>query len=139
MNYNYFVGVDISKATLDFAVHNGKELIISMQTSNDLCGIRDFMKQMKARLPKLKLDDTLFCMEHTGIYNEHLLNFLFNKRANVCLEVATHIKMSSGLQRGKNDKVDAIRIAQYAYRNRDELKLWQPKREVVQQLKTLSG
>jgi transposase len=139
MSYKYFVGVDVSKATLDFAVLNGKELIISTQTSNDFSGLRDFMKQMKASLPKLNLEDTIFCMEHTGVYNEHLLDFLSGKGANICLEVATHIKMSSGLQRGKNDKIDAIRIAQYAYRNRDELKLWQPKREVVQQLKTLSG
>lgn len=139
MNYKYFVGVDVSKATLDFAVLNGREHIISMQTSNDIYGIKDFVKQMKTILPKIKLEETLFCMEHTGVYNEHLLDFLFKKKANVCLEVATRIKLSSGLQRGKNDKVDAIRIAQYAYRNREELKLWQPKREVVQQLKTLCG
>lgn len=139
MNYTHFVGVDVSKATLDFALISGKELVFSVQTSNDLSGIREFMKQMGARYPKLKLEETLFCMEHTGVYNEHLLDFLFSKKANVCLEVATRIKMSSGLQRGKNDKVDAIRIAQYAYKNREDLKLWQPKREVLQQLKTLSG
>lgn len=36
--------------------------------------------------------------------------------------------------RGKNDKIDAIRIAEYAYKGREELHLWEPKREVIQQL-----
>jgi hypothetical protein len=33
--------------------------------------------------------------------------------------------------RGKNDKIDAIRIAEYAYKTREELRLWTPKREVT--------
>ncbi|MBB3057188.1 transposase [Mucilaginibacter gotjawali] len=78
-------------------------------------------------------------MEHTGIYNQHLLSFLYSKKAFVCLEAAVHIKLSSGLQRGKSDQIDAVRIAQYAYKNSMELRLWQPKRQVIQQLKHLSG
>lgn len=39
----------------------------------------------------------------------------------------------------KNDKIDALRIAQYAFRNHQELKLWEPKRQVVQQLKHLAA
>src|SRR4030095_369147 len=49
------------------------------------------------------------------------------------------IKRSLGLQRGKNDKVDAVRIAQYAYRSRQKIKLWQPAREVINRLKHLSA
>jgi transposase len=134
MDYTHFVGIDVSKNTLDFAVLAGKELVFHMQASNDLTGIRDFMKRLKS-LPEFHLDATVFCMEHTGIYNQHLLHFLFGKKAKVCLEASVHIKLSSGLQRGKNDKIDALRIAQYACKNREELKLWQPKREVVEQLK----
>lgn len=134
MDYTHFVGIDVSKNTFDFAVLAGREQVFHMQASNDAAGIRDFMKRLKS-LPGFCQDTTLFCMEHTGIYNQHLLHFLFAKKAKVCLESSVHIKLSSGLQRGKNDKIDALRIAQYAHRNRDELKLWQPKREVVQQLK----
>src|SRR6478609_3230669 len=39
-----------------------------------------------------------------------------------------------GNVRGKNDKVDAMRIAEYAYKNREYVRLWQPKRDVVKQL-----
>ncbi|GAB3172591.1 hypothetical protein GCM10027291_27720 [Telluribacter humicola] len=41
------------------------------------------------------------------------------------------------MQRGKNDKVDAIRISDYAFRYADKARLWQPEREVLQQLKQL--
>ena len=67
------------------------------------------------------------------------IKFLYAKKAPVCLEAAIHIKLSSGLQRGKNDQIDAVRIAQYACKNSTELKLWQPKRMVIQQLKHLSA
>ncbi len=135
MNYTHFIGIDVSKNTLDFAVLSGKEVLFHVQTSNDVSGIKSFMNQLKTVSPKIKLTETVFCMEHTGIYNQHLLQFLFSKKANVCLEAAIHIKMSSGLQRGKNDKIDAVRIAQYAYKNRETLKLWQPKRQAVEKLK----
>lgn len=49
------------------------------------------------------------------------------------------IKRSLGLQRGKNDKVDAVRITQYAFRMKDRLRLWQPMREVTEKLKHLSS
>lgn len=134
MDYTHFVGIDVSKNTLDFAVLAGKEVLFQTQTSNDAAGIRDVVKRLKAK-PQLDWDTVVFCMEHTGIYNQHVLDFLFSRKAKVCLESSVHIKLSSGLQRGKNDKVDALRIAQYAYRNKEELKLWQPKRAVVRQLK----
>lgn len=41
--------------------------------------------------------------------------------------------------RGKSDKVDAQRIASYAYKNRDEARLWEPKREVIQKLDRLTA
>jgi transposase len=136
MNYTHYIGIDVSKNTLDFAVLQGKEIMFQLQVTNDVTGIKDFMKQLKAAVTlKFKLNEAVFCMEHTGIYNQHLLHFLFNKKANICLEASVHIKMASGLQRGKSDKIDALRIAQYAYKNREELKLWQPKRQAVQQLK----
>jgi transposase len=138
MNYTHFVGIDVSKKTLDFAVLQGKETIIQLQVSNDLKGIRDFMKQLKAA-EKFNLDATLFCMEHTGIYNQHVLHFLFSKKAKVCLESSVQIKLSSGLQRGKSDKIDAVRIARYACKHSEDLKLWEPKREAVQKLKNYAS
>ena len=138
MNYVYYIGIDVSKKTLDFTVLQGKCQLFHLQTSNCPEGIKDIMKQLKNQ-QGFKLEYSVFCLEHTGIYNQQLLDFLFKKKANICLELAVNIKGSSGLQRGKNDKIDSLRIAQYAYKNREDLKLWQPKREVVRQLGHLSG
>lgn len=138
MNYIFFIGIDVSKNTLDFAVSEGKELLFQSKSSNDLSGIKQFWDQLKAT-PGFSLTHAIFCMEHTGIYNQNLLSFLYSKKANICLEASVHIKLSSGLQRGKNDRIDALRIAQYAYKSKEELKLWQPKREVIQRLKHLSA
>ena len=138
MNYNFFIGIDVSKKTLDFAVIKGKEILFSYTGENDEPGIKKFWAQLKSQ-QGFCINEAIFCMEHTGIYNQHLLSFLYAKKAPVCLEAAIHIKLSSGLQRGKNDQIDAVRIAQYACKNSTELKLWQPKRMVIQQLKHLSA
>jgi transposase len=68
-----------------------------------------------------------------------LLQFFSQQEANIWVENPVQIKKSLGLQRGKNDKVDAIRIAQYAYRSKQQVKLWQPSRQVVDGLKHLSA
>ncbi|MCY7356103.1 MAG: transposase [Rudanella sp.] len=53
--------------------------------------------------------------------------------------IRLQIKEAGGLQRGKTDSIDAQRIAEYAFRFRDQLRLWEPPRAVVQQLAFLSA
>jgi transposase len=138
MRFDFYIGIDVSKNELDFSVVKSSTELFHMETANSLDGIRAFIKKLKSE-PGFDFDKCVFCMEHTGIYNNHLLDYLTKKKASVCLESGVHIKQSSGLQRGKNDRVDALRIAMYAYKNKEELKLWQPKREVVKRLKALTA
>lgn len=138
MDYKFFIGIDVSKNTLDFTVLKDKELLLQYRGSNDVSGIKLFWDQLRSQ-KDFHLKQVLFCMEHTGIYNQHLLQELYAKGAAICLQSSVHIKLSAGLQRGKNDKIDSLRIAQYAYKNRHELKLWQPKRQIIEQLKHLTG
>src|SRR3984957_6569406 len=42
-----------------------------------------------------------------------------------------HVRDSIGVQRGKNDKVDAQRIAMFAYRNREDARVFNVPREVM--------
>jgi len=53
-------------------------------------------------------------------------------------ESPLRIKKSLGIQRGKNDALDAERIARYARTHFNDLKLWHAPRPVIQQLKALS-
>lgn len=53
------------------------------------------------------------------------------------LESSLRIKRSLGLQRGKNDKIDAIRISECAFRYVDQASIWQPERKVITKLRQL--
>lgn len=55
------------------------------------------------------------------------------------MEDPTQIKYSSGLQRGKNDKIDAKRIALYAFRYYDRMKVYQRSSVNIDALKLLSS
>lgn len=134
MKINYFIGVDVSKHVLDFALNRDGEVIYHLQVDNSEKGIGVFIKQAQQQYPDLTLTNSLFCMEHTGIYNYPSLTYFKKVKAIVWLESATHIKYSQGLQRGKNDKVDAYRISSYAYKNQADMRIWKPKREVLDRL-----
>ena len=138
-SFSFFIGIDVSKATLDYAVVVDNKQLFHYQSTNNKPGIESFFKQLKAQCSGADFSNSLYCMEHTGIYNNHLLNFLHLKQAAIWLEHPIHIKESLGMIRGKNDKVDAQRIATYAYKNRDEARLWEPKREVIQKLDRLTA
>ena len=138
MDFCYFIGIDIAKETLDWAVYTQQGLQLSLQTPNTLTGIKTALTELKA-LPSWNPKQAVFCMEHTGIYNAHLLDVLYEQKLSIWLESSLQIKQAGGMQRGKTDKVDAQRIAQYAYRFRDQMRLWEPPREIIQKLAFLSA
>ena len=129
-----FVGIDVSKETLDLSVVQGNQQVFYLRIANTAQGLKDFFKSC----PKgIDLKSAVFCMEHTGIYNFYAVEFLLARKVSLWIESASKIKRSLGLQRGKSDKVDAFRIAQYAFKNRDEIHLWEPLRQQVKELKRL--
>jgi transposase len=137
MKFKFFIGIDVSKLTLDLCVMINNQKIILSKIENSSKGLQSFWKDL-TKVSDFKIEEALFCMEHTGIYNHHLLDFLQRKKANICLENPVQIKYSNGMQRGKNDQVDAARIAIYASKENENLKLWQPPRDIIKVLKNLS-
>jgi transposase len=137
MEFTFFIGIDISKDELDFAISRGPELLFHREIKNSPKSITQFLAEL-SKVAGFSFSKAVFCMEHTGIYNNHILLALHKKQVHVCLENSVQIKCSLGKLRGKNDKIDSIRIAEYAYEKREKLRLWVPKREVVQQLARLS-
>ena len=134
-NKKHFIGIDVAKDTLEIAINKQTEHIDHLKVSNDLKGIRAFQK--KAKELKIDLQNALFSMEYTGIYNYILLDFLSSKNYAIWLENALAIKRSLGFQPGKSDQLDAQPIAQYAYRFKDKAQLWKPDRAVIGKLKAL--
>lgn len=136
MSYQIFIGVDVSKETLDFVVLVEGTKRLHQQVSNDRQGIKSFYQRLKQEV-KVKPADWLFCLEHTGVYCNPLLNFAASKQLAVWLEDARKINAYHGLAREKNDAADALKIAYYAYAKRDQIKRWQPPRTIISQLKAL--
>jgi len=131
----HFLGIDISKKKFDAALTaNGKDYY-EVQVENCAKSIQSFFKILKKELSSL--ENVIVCLEHTGIYCQPLLDFLIKNQIRVCVEPALQIKQSQGMTRGKNDKVDAKRIALYAFKNLEELVFWKPQRESIQRLKSL--
>jgi len=135
MEVKKVIGIDVSKNTLDccFLSQSGSHHI---QISNNIKGFKVLEKWL-IKTHGVQYNEALFCMEHTGLYNNPFLHFLSTKETGIWLESAIHIKRSMGLVRGKNDKVDAQRIAQYAIKNMEQMQQWQPKRPAVEKVKAL--
>lgn len=136
--FKNFVGIDVSKKTLDVWFISNDEInhSVHQQVSNDAAGIRKMFSWLKKQ-GKIHAENTLFCMEHTGIYGRKLMYTLFEKDWRVWVETPVAILRSMGLQRGKNDKVDAKRIAIYAMKNNERAKLWEAPRKEIAQLRQL--
>lgn len=134
-NNKHFIGIDVAKDTLDIAINKEAEQQHHLKVSNDLKGMKALEK--KAQELNIDLKNALFCLEYTGIYNYTLVDFLSRKHYAIWVENALAIKKSLGFQRGKSDRLDAQRIAQYAYRFQDKAQRWLPDRAVIRQLKAL--
>jgi len=134
--YTYFIGVDISRNELDFAVCQENTFLFHAEIKNEKDAILEFVGRLKA-IPAFKLFKAVFCMENTGFYGNHLLHVLVKIKASIVNEHPLKIKNSIRMARGKDDKTDAIRIAEYAWKNRTELELWSPKRAVINELAEL--
>lgn len=134
--YNYFFGVDISKKTVDITCIINQEFIHRRFTNDE-----EGMKQLLQWLNELSIafDQALFCMEATGLYCFPLTQFLTSNEIDTWIEHAVQIKKATALSRGKNDKVDSKRIAMYATKNLDRLRLWKPVPSTLQKIKHLAS
>ena len=63
---SFFIGIDISKATLDFAIVVANKLLFHFQSTNDKAGIGAFIKHLKVQCPAANFTNCLYCMEHTA-------------------------------------------------------------------------
>jgi transposase len=119
---NYFIGIDVSKTTLDVALHsleghlNSNHVVIE----NNAKGFKAMLTWLKEK--KINNQDVLICMEHTGIYADKVVDFFETKHIAYSLQSALHVKKSLGLVRGKSDKVDSFRLADFCYEKRASIK-----------------
>lgn len=118
MKFKETAGVDVSKLTIDVCIHlKGKH----KQFKNNTKGFRAFVKWTEKNTG-VDIEQVMICFEHTGLYSLPLAMYLSEKQIRFSMVAALQIKRSLGIVRGKNDKIDAGRIAEYAHLRRKDLK-----------------
>lgn len=130
----FFIGVDVSKLKLDFCLWHDEKVISEMVVSNHPESIKGYLQEF---LSGTDVADSLVCAEYTGQYTYPLSCACSELGVDLWLENPTQIKYRSGVQRGKNDKLDAQKIAIYASRFIDQIRLYSLPDKVIGTLKQL--
>lgn len=119
-NYSLFIGVDISKSTLDIIGLNSQSRIAlqHLVIDNTRVAVKHFL--MKSAIDK---SSTLVVFENTGLYGHNLSQMLSQADVDYAEVSALEIHRSLGITRGKSDKKDAFSIAKYAVAHLFELEL----------------
>lgn len=131
MNYSHFVGLDVGKNTFDASLMSAEEKELSHKSfDNTPEGIQSMLAWIDNY--QLSLSEVLFCAENMGSYVTELSVSSVAMGFSLTLVCPLTIKKSIGLQRGKNDRIDAKRIANYAVLHCRKLKLYKlPDKDLV--------
>ena len=134
----YYIGIDVSKKKLDICVMSNSKVVKEEQVTNHQQAITATLNQIKEELG-MEHDNFIICAEHTGQYTYPLSCACAAMGCTLWLENPTQIKYSCGMTRGKNDRVDARRIAEYAMRFADRLRASKRPTEELERLKQLEA
>lgn len=135
MKKEYSIGVDISQQTLDVCVLSSEELLFESSIVNSQKGLKSLFKELNKLGVNKK--NSWVCAEHTGSYGLLLRQFLEVNGFSYTMLPALEVMRSVGMTRGKNDKVDARRIAEYGHRFHDRLRSTKLPEQYLQRLKKL--
>lgn len=133
----YAVGIDVSKGKSTIAIiSNGVLLDSPFDIEHSQDGFSFLLKKLDA-FPKSQIK---FVMEATGIFHFPILTKLLDFDFFVCVENAFLIKkyFDVSLRKVKNDKKDAIKLANYCYEKWDSLKKFSIQDSIYQDLQFLS-
>ncbi len=126
--------MDFGKISFDVCLmDNEAQIIGNEQFNNDTSGFKALLLWLKKM--KIDLNSALFCAENMGVCVTAFSAFSLKKQLQLSLACPLDIKKSIGLTRGKNDKIDAYRIAYYALKNEDKLSLFQEPKKVLSTLR----
>jgi len=127
------IGIDVSKATLDAHIHSNK---CKGTFENSKKGFSLLVKWAYGNSP-VPTKNILFIFEHTGLYSEKLSEYFSKEGIPYTMVSGLEIKRSLGIVRGKDDRIDAAKIALYAYRLREEITLSKAPSKRIRALKKL--
>lgn len=127
------IGIDVSKEENEGLIHSSQEML---NFENNKKGFKKLVSWV-SKNTKAEMKQILFAFEHTGLYSFPLALFLTENNYPYVLLPGLELKRSMGITRGKSDKMDAKRIALYAYEKRESIIPYEMPVEEVVQLKRL--
>jgi transposase len=134
-----YVDIDVASATFTSAVGRMGEgwqiLVRPAQFTNEYESFPKYLKWLQEH--EVSPANSVICMEATGVYTEVLAHFLVANRYRVAIEPPLKVKRAFKPEGHKSDPVDSCQVSEYAYRFWDELSLWVPRQELLEQIKTL--
>ena len=134
----HFVGCDVSKNTLDFALYErGKNyrLFQHIQVPNTTEGFQTMRKWLRSL--KVSIQDAVIAMEHTGTYCTALAEWCHKKNIVFVFLHPLDVKNAATTGRNKTDKEDAQFIADYVYTMREKLSPSSPESPTIKRLRQL--
>jgi transposase len=133
----YFVGIDIAASTFTAAVGimPWEAVLKPQEFENSEDGFQELLDWLS--IHQLPAEQSIVCMEATGVYGESLAYFLHAKGYLVCVEPPLKVKRAFKPNGPKSDAVDSLQVAEYAARYFDQLSIWQPRSAVLEQVKVL--
>jgi transposase len=139
----FTVGSDISKDKINFAIRFLNGYLLEKAVENTTSALNKFIKEVQSLVKSIAKEKkseytTEFIMEHTGIYGNLLIECLAGHKLTMYVVAGLEIKNSTGISRGKNDKIDAKRIADYGIRFADKLKSYTMCDQTLSELKGLN-
>lgn len=138
MQFNYFLGFDISRNTLDYTlVSNHAEVIEQGQIPNTTQNVAKLLQTIAQSITGSS-DSLLICCEEGGLYGNFLKMAATQGDFFLWATDALELKLSSGRRKGKSDQKDALMIAQYAFRYADQAKRFAFAPLTMRQIKRLS-
>jgi transposase len=134
MKFKIFIGIDVSKSTIDVYLRNGgiHEVFVNNEE-----GFTDLVEWIMDQTGEVLAREILVVFEHTGIYSRNLAAFLGSYGFSFSMVPGLELKRSMGIRRGKSDKADSKFIAEYAYEKREKIALFAMPSAIMEELKRL--
>jgi transposase len=136
MKFKLFIGVDVSKSTIDVHLVQGSKHAVF---SNNEKGFTEMIEWIMGLCCEVLHEEIVFAFEHTGIYSDNLMLFLDEYKIPFTVVSGLEIKRSMGIRRGKSDKSDSKLIAEYLYEKKEKIKLFKMPSATIIALKKLAS
>ena len=131
----YYIGIDIGSEHFTVTIFQSPQdpKITKENIANSIEGFKMLCDWFKSQ--KVTPDSSVICTEATGVYGEALIHYLAAEGFRIAVEPPLKVKRAFYPHGHKNDRVDSLQIAEYAYRFFDQLRFWRPTDEHIEKLK----